>query len=140
MHFIYIPISINHRRLTLKIYLLIIIVQGITIHVLLIEIFVMSGPSMCLFDMNKITVKILFGYAEMVDVKSLVLIRFCSFSVEKLKTTPSWTWMHWFMFLFCEIQYEIILEQYSVKPFSFLFINNEIYYFHKVWNKGNNVR
>lgn len=69
----------------------IIIVQGITIHVLhvLIEIFVMSGPSMCLFDMNKITVKILFGYAEMVDVKSLVLIRFCSFSLEKLKTTPS---------------------------------------------------
>lgn len=138
MHFIYIPISVNHRRLTLKIYLLIIIVQGITIHVLLIEIFVMSGPSMCLFDMNKITVKILFGYAEMVDVKSLVLIRFCSFSLEKPKTTPSWTWMHWFMFLFCE--YEIILEQYSVKPFSFLFINNEIYYFHKVCNKGNNVR
>lgn len=67
----------------------IIIVQGITIHVLLIEIFVMSGPSMCLFDMNKVTVKILFGYAEMVDVKSLVLIRFCSFSLEKPKTTPS---------------------------------------------------
>lgn len=67
----------------------IIIAQGITIHVLLIEIFVMSGPSMCLFDMNKITVKILFGYAEMVDVKSLVLIRFCSFSLEKPKTTPS---------------------------------------------------
>lgn len=67
----------------------IIIVQGITIHVLLIEIFVMSGPSMCLFDMNKITVKILFGYAEMVDVKFLVLIRFCSFSLEKPKTTPS---------------------------------------------------
>lgn len=67
----------------------IIIVQGITIHVFLIEIFVMSGPSMCLFDMNKVTVKILFGYAEMVDVKSLVLIRFCSFSLEKLKTTPS---------------------------------------------------
>lgn len=129
MHFIYIPISVNHRSLTLKIYLLIIIVQGITIHVLLIEIFVMSGPSVCLFDMNKITVKILFGYAEMVDVKSLVLIRFCSFSLEKLKTTPSWTWMHWFMFLFCE--YEIFLEQYSVKPFSFLFINMKYIFFIK---------
>lgn len=42
---------------------------------------------MCLFDMNKIIVKILFGYVEMVDVKFLVyvLIRFCSFFLEKFK-------------------------------------------------------
>lgn len=40
---------------------------------------------MCLFDMNKVIVKILFGYVEMVDVKFLVLIRFCSFFLEKFK-------------------------------------------------------
>lgn len=40
---------------------------------------------MCLFDMNKVIVKILFGYVEMVDVKFLVLISFCSFFLEKFK-------------------------------------------------------
>lgn len=68
----------------------------------------MLGLLMCLFDMNKIIVKILFGYVEIMDVKFLVLIRFCSFFLEKFKIILSWIWMYWFMFLFCE--YEIIFE------------------------------